>query len=182
MPYGIVGSYLAGNNHIFGVMHTTGGVLHARGLSVVANPFLCCGTTAIHSFGSLSLPSFASKAAFLAGLWQNGCSKTHLMYVITEAQAKQTGMEHAALLECGAVKVCEFKNMNHYPYNTLQTFVVNLNDGIDKFFNASGTPFTVEPENTRVVRNTSVTLFAAPAVVAPVAVKVAAPKVKEVNV
>lgn len=163
MPYKILGSFPVGASQIFGKADQG----YARGLTIINNPFMCCGVTSMHSFGQMMMTTFAEKADFLAGLWAVSRGKTHFMYILTAIQASQSGYEHAALLEVGSVKVCEFKSLQHHPWNLLQVFVCDLNAGIGKFFDTNGVPFKAPPT------------VAAPAVSATVVVT--APSVKKGN-
>lgn len=185
MSYGILGSYSQQASQIFGRM----GQSYASGLAVAANPFLCCGTTALHSFGKFSLTRFEDKAAFLAGLFGVNGGRTHYIYVITEQQATVRGSEHALLAEIGSVKVCEFKSLQHSPWNLLQVFVCDINGAKGKYLDAYGQALKAPPEVAPAPRPSTVILAApppppveppAPAVVAkPVVKRIVHPKKDE---
>lgn len=146
MPYGIVGSYPVAAAQIFGRTH----IGYSSGLSVIANPFLCCGVTALNGFGQIRLTTFAEKAEFLSGLFGVNRGKTHFVYILTEAQAKVTQVEHALLAELGSVKVCEFNSMQHAPWNLLQVFVFDINAAIGVYISASGAPLPTPSEQSLV--------------------------------
>lgn len=153
--YGVVGNYSEGQSQIFGIVPT---VTHnapvtrysANGISIVPNPFQCCGISTIRSFDGnqiyfppdypTSPAGFAEKAAFLAALWAVNRGTTHYVYVLNAGQKAQNQI-HKALVECGSVEVCKFSNLQPYHNNDVYMFVCNLNEGIGKFFNREGVPF-----------------------------------------
>lgn len=118
------------------------------GISIGSGPFSCCGLSSISGMNGITdLRQFAEKAAWLAALWATTHGKTHYVYVVNPSQDMQRAYEHGALLECGAKLICEFPNLQpgHQGYY-LRMYMINLNDGIGRFFDHNGAAFTEPPK------------------------------------
>lgn len=120
----------------------------ARGIQIGTSPFACCGLSTICAMsGTVILTEFPERAAWLAALWNTTKGRTHYVYVVNPTQDRQQQMEHGALLACGAQLIAEFPNLQpgHSGYN-LKMYMVNLNDGIGRFFDANGYAYTEPPK------------------------------------
>lgn len=161
--YEIIAQMQESAAYMFGPVRPAGSG-YTSGLTIVPNPFQCCGISTLRGFGFLYFyddngrPDFAREAEFLAGLWRYNRGRTHYVYVLNSNQVQNSG-EHKALMKCGSVQVCQFPNLQPGHQNDLYMFVCNLNEGIGKFFDRHGVAFTEQP------------VEAAPAVASTVKVK-----------
>lgn len=146
--YGINAQVPAGMNQTFGEIPAQG--IPFGGVVIPTNPFLCCGLTTLAGLSvGIDLRQFEERAAFLAALWNINQGKTHHVYVVNQSQDGDTTSVHSALRECGAKVICEFPNLQPYHNrNNLKMYMVNLNDGIGKFFDEQGRAYVKPPEVT----------------------------------
>lgn len=161
-----------GNTFMFGEIPENGRL--ASGIAIGTSPFNCCGLSTIAGFhGITRLTEFAERAAWLAALWKTTHGRTHFVYVINPIQDMGVSCEHGALLACGAKLICKFPNLQpgHSGYD-LKMYMVNLNDGIGRFFDANGTAY-VEPPKAEPTKKKGATINVVDDVAPPVAAPVA---------
>lgn len=104
----------------------------------------CCGIGEIRKVTYVYvLPTFADKAKWLAALYVSLYNCGHALFTITKGEHHRAGV--AALIELGAIKIAEFPNLYHGP-RMLELYLVNVRDGVGRFFNEYGEPFS-EPPN-----------------------------------
>lgn len=126
--------------------------------NVVDSAFSCCGCTSMYGMGYHKLSSFAEKADYLAGLYKflsNGLRR--VIYIITDTQLHNKLSEHFAIMESGCGKEIDtFSNPQpfHRPDNKLHVIMVDTNQGVGKYYDASGEPFKEPPNGIKQVIET----------------------------
>lgn len=103
-----------------------------------------CGFGFMYGFDSLDgVADFAPTAEFLAALYRAAYNCGILHYSITKSQVVYSST-HRALKRIGAVQIGEHPNMYHGS-TILQTWMVNVRDGVGLFYDEFGDPFKEEP-------------------------------------
>lgn len=145
MAYGVVnGSEQKVNYSRFGLLKTASvSDWYPGGNLMHSNIFNCCGLMSMANFGTYKFSDYADKAEYVAAMFQSYRGWGHLLYAITEQQVK-TSEEHALFLTMGAERCCAFPNLCHGPH-TIELWVVNLYDGVGRYYDNRGTAFKKPP-------------------------------------
>lgn len=143
--------FQAGLGSVIGPDPEQGGT--PRGISLMPNPFSCCGLSTLTGFGNIGgIATFDEKAAFLASIFSITSGRTHFVFVVNPQQ--KHGEDYKAMIEAGAKKIADFPNLQgggHTGY-LLEMYMWNPNDGIGKFYDRDGVAFTIPPPTTPEVK------------------------------
>lgn len=146
--YGITSTYTVPDAMTFGALPGSQPMTGKQGgsISLMPNPFTCCGLTSLTGFGRVyGLNDFAEKAAFLAGLRNINHGRTHFVYVVNPTQ--KYGEDHKTLIEAGAKLIASFPNLqggSHSGY-MLEMYLWNPKDAVGVFYDNIGGALTEDP-------------------------------------
>lgn len=116
-----------------------------QGISLIPNPFTCCGLGTLTGFGRTDLMdratntvSFENKANFLAAIYALTAGRTHFVFVVNPTQ--KHGNDFKVMVEAGAQLIAEFPNLqggSHSGYS-LEMYLWNPNDACGVFLDKLG--------------------------------------------
>lgn len=125
----------------------------AVGISLIPNPFTCCGLGTLTGFGRTALVdevtrvvTFENKANFIAAIYTLTAGRTHFVFVVNPTQ--KHGDDFKVMVEAGAKCIAKFPNNqggSHSGYN-LEMYLWNPNDAIGIFVDSYGVARTAPVE------------------------------------
>lgn len=156
--FGVVAQYNTGSASMIGRIDETsyapGGWRPAvQGISLIPNPFTCCGLGTLTGFGktylldeSTKTVTFENKANFLEAIYALTAGRTHFVFVVNPTQ--KHGDDFKVMVEAGAKCIAQFPNNQggvHSGYN-LEIYLWNPKDAINVFLDIGGRALKAPPE------------------------------------
>lgn len=136
--------YAVGSASVIGFDVAPGHAM-ARGITMMPNPFLCCGLSALSGLGNVSLITFEEKAQYLSAIYGLSGGRTHYVFVVNPQQ--KSCAEFKTLVAAGAKLIWEFPNLqggSHSGYN-LEMYQWNPHAAEGIFLDHYGRPLPKDP-------------------------------------
>lgn len=118
---------------------------YKKGITVSKWALNSCGIGSIQGFYQLPCftDSYVNRAEFLSVLYRELYNPGYAIYCLSDTQLFDN--RHKALLEIGCRELASWPNLYHSP-NKIHLFLVNVREGVGKFFNEYGEPFEKAPD------------------------------------